>query len=434
MRGNNILNPYDFVVNYITIPKCHAEILVRKRCGKGKKDLLFCKSYFTFSIVFCKIHNMVVRPFWLNQLEDAWKLRPLIWLSGVRRIGKTTLCKMLPEASYMNCDLPSVSRQLENPEYLFGNLAPGTTLILDEVHRIKDPSRLLKIGVDEFPQIKVLATGSSTLAATKKFRDTLTGRKIQLHLPPVLWSECLNVFNLKDLDRRLLHGGLPELLLNEHKDADFYSEWIDSFYARDIQELFRVRNRTGFLKLTELLFMQSGGLLEISSIARDSALTRPTVMTHLEALSAAHAIRLVQPYSSRRQKEIVKRPKVYAFDTGFVTYVKGWNEIRETDRGLLWEHLVLDMLSVENRPVRYWQDKDKTEIDFVIPDQDNNIHAVECKVNPDKYSPKALQKFRTHYPGGKNMCYSPHIKTPYKLSFGDMIVEFRASPEKEHTK
>ena len=377
---------------------------------------------------------MVIRPFWLNHLEQAWKLRSLIWLSGVRRIGKTTLCKMLPEAVYLNCDLPSVSRQLENPEFLFGNLAPGSILILDEVHRITDPSRLLKIGVDEFPEIKILATGSSALAATKKFRDTLSGRKIQLHLPPVLWNECLDTFNLPDLDHRMLHGGLPEFLLNKRKEPVFYSEWIDSFYARDIQELFGVRNRAGFLKLTELLLMQSGGLLEISSVSRDSALSRPTVMTHIEALSAAHAIRLVKPFSGRRQKEIVKRPKVYAFDTGFVTHVKGWNEIRDSDRGLLWEHLVLDMLSVESREVRYWQDKDKTEIDFVIPDQGDNIHAVECKINPEKYSAKALQKFRTHYPKGKNMCYSPHIKTPYKLSFGDMTVEFRASPVKEHIK
>jgi len=372
---------------------------------------------------------MIIRPFWLSKFEKAWKRRPLIWLSGVRRSGKTTLCKMLPDATYLNCDLPSVSRQLENPEYLYRNLAPGSTLILDEIHRIQDPSQVLKIGTDEFPELKILATGSSTLAATKKFRDTLTGRKTQLYLPPVLWNECLNSFNLTDLDHRMLHGGLPEFLLHESKEVEYFSEWIDSFYARDIQELFGVRNRSGFLKLTHLLFMQSGGLLEISSLARKSALSRPTVMIHIEALSAAHAIRLVQPFSSRPQKEIVKRPKVYAFDTGFVTHVNGWNEIRETDRGLLWEHLVLDMLSADNDTIKFWLDKDKTEIDFVLPDHGNRINTVECKVNPHKYSPKALHKFRTHYPEGRNYCYSPHIETPYKLKFGNLEVEFRSTSQ-----
>jgi len=369
---------------------------------------------------------MVYRPFWLNLLEKAWDHRSLIWLSGVRRSGKTTICKMLPDAVYLNCDLPSVRRQLENPEYLYRNLSPDTILVLDEIHRIEDPSLVLKIGCDEFPEIKILATGSSTLAATKKFRDSLTGRKTQLHLPPVLWNECLDDFKIMDLDRRMLHGGLPEFLLERDKVEDLFSEWIDSYYARDIQELFGVRNRTGFLKLMQLMFLQSGGQFEITSLSKESTLSRPTVMAHIEALSAAHAIRLVQPFSGRRQQEFVKRPKVYAFDTGFVNHINGWNEIRETDRGLLWEHLVLDMLSVTNKNLNYWSDKSKTEIDFVLQRKSNIVDAVECKINPDKFSPKALQKFRAHYPEGENLCFSPHIETPYKLNFGNLEVEFRS--------
>ena len=88
---------------------------------------------------------MINRPFWLNILDKAWEKRSLVWLSGVRRSGKTTLCKMIPCSTYLNCDLPSVSRQLENPEYLYRNLSPGTTLIFDEIHRIQNPSLVLKI-------------------------------------------------------------------------------------------------------------------------------------------------------------------------------------------------------------------------------------------------------------------------------------------------
>ena len=151
-------------------------------------------------------------------------------------------------------------------------------------------------------------------------------------------------------------------------------------------------------------------------------------MAHIEALTAAHAIRLISPFSVRRQKEIVKRPKVYAFDTGFVTYVKGWNDIRESDRGLLWEHLVLDMLIAAHKTVNYWQYKDNTEIDFVIQRKNKQIDTVECKINPDKYTPKALHEFRALYPDGKNLCFSPHIQVPYKLKFGHLEVEFRSVP------
>ena len=92
----------------------------------------------------------------------------------------------------------------------------------------------------------MLATGSSTLAATGKFRDSLTGRKEAVHLCPVLWEECAEPFGVPNFDRRLLHGGLPEVLLAARKEAAFFSEWIDSFYARDILELFGIRNGRAF--------------------------------------------------------------------------------------------------------------------------------------------------------------------------------------------
>ncbi len=367
---------------------------------------------------------MIYRKLWVEKLFEAWKLRPLIWLSGVRRSGKTSLAKMLPEAKYYNCDLPSVVRMLEDPEYFYQNHLPGSILIFDEIHRLKDPSLVLKIGVDEHPDLKILATGSSTLSATSKFRDSLTGRKINLYLPPVIWKETVTEFGIPELDKRLMMGGLPEFLLSDSKNISLYSEWIDSYYARDIQELFQVRNREGFLKLLKLLFIQSSGFLEISKLAKDSGLSRPTVMSHIESLSVAHAIYLVTPFSDRSSNEIVKRPKAYAFDTGFVTHVNGWNEIRETDRGLLWEHLVLDMLRVYFADVHYWRDKDDAEVDFVVKGKGKEVHVFECKINPDKFSAKSVMKFRRSYPEGRNFCICPHLSVPYSLLVGGIPIEF----------
>lgn len=121
------------------------------------------------------------------------------------------------------------------------------------MHRLADPSGALDIAADTFPRLRILATGSSTLAATREIRGTLTGRTVGLVLPPVLWTECEEIFGFRDLDRRLLHGGLPALLLSRTKDDSFYGEWMDSSYARDIQELFGIRQRTGFLSLLRLI-------------------------------------------------------------------------------------------------------------------------------------------------------------------------------------
>ena len=366
---------------------------------------------------------MIERPLWLERLEAAWSRRSIVWLSGVRRVGKTTLARMLPDAEYFNCDLPSARRALADPELLFDQRPAGSRLVFDEIHRLDNPSELLKIAADEYPNLRILATGSSTMAATRKFRDALTGRKHTVHLPPVLWEECPDPFGLPDLDRRLLHGGLPDPLLDARKDPAFFSEWMDSFYARDIMELFDIRNRQGFLALFRTLLRQSGGQADYGRLASLCGVSRPTVMTHLEALQIAHAVHAVRPYYRGGKREIARRPKIYGFDIGFVTFEKGWDQLRSDDRGLLWEHLVLDALRFRHQDERifYWRDKSGREVDFVIGRSRDRLDAVECKNNPDKLNPNAAAAFRKRYPEGDNYVVSPGATRPYRMRRGGMI-------------
>lgn len=111
---------------------------------------------------------MVNRAYWQTQVAEAWEERPVVWLTGVRRVGKTTLCSSLKDVAFHDCELPRVRHQIEeDPE---GFLAQVSTshLVLDEVHRIGNPSELLKIAADHFPKLRVLATGSSTLGASRQ--------------------------------------------------------------------------------------------------------------------------------------------------------------------------------------------------------------------------------------------------------------------------
>ena len=374
---------------------------------------------------------MIQRPFWIKKINKAWYKRSIIWLSGVRRVGKTSIAKMLKDAIYLNCDLPSVIRKLEDPEYFLKSIDTKRKLILDEIHRLDDPSTILKIAADEYPELKILATGSSTLEATKKFKDTLTGRKTTLYLPPVLWNECLDDFSIQNLDIRLQRGGLPEVLLDDIHDESFFSEWIDSFYARDIQELFSIRNRSGFIKLMHLLFRSSGNLMEITQLSKMSGLTRPTVMSYLEAMRIANMIFLLPPFHGGGRREIIHRPKCYCFDTGIVNFIKGWNEIREEDRGLLWEHLVLDMLRVKllDHQLYYWRDKSGREIDLVIKRSANTADIIECKINSDQFDPSHFIHFRNIYPNGRNFCFSPKVTEVYKQRKQGMEINFIGSVE-----
>ena len=59
---------------------------------------------------------MVVRHFWLDLIARAWRERSVVWLAGLRRVGKTYLCQSLSDIEYFDCELARVRRMMEDPE------------------------------------------------------------------------------------------------------------------------------------------------------------------------------------------------------------------------------------------------------------------------------------------------------------------------------
>jgi predicted AAA+ superfamily ATPase len=367
---------------------------------------------------------MISRPFWLRRIEQAWREAPIAWLCGVRRAGKTTLAESLgaERIVYVNCDLPTAQDQLGDPQLFFRDCAKPI-VVFDEIHQLRDPARVLKVGADVFAKkLKILATGSSTLAASKKFRDTLAGRKRAVHLLPVLWDELPDF--AAPLTKRLFHGGLPPALLAGEKQPSLYREWMDSFFARDIQRLFGFRDINRFNAMLEYLLRQSGGLFEPTKTATALGITRPTVESHLRALEITHAITLVRPFHGRGQHELTRRPKVYAFDTGFVSFARGWDPLRPDDLGVLWEHLVLEHLQAHfpDTPAQFWRDKSGRELDFVLARRRDEVDVIECKWDPRAFNADALKVFRGLYPKGRNFLVSPSAVQPYSKHFGSLEV------------
>jgi predicted AAA+ superfamily ATPase len=376
------------------------------------------KTNFTIRRLNVKSTFMIERPFWIERVEQAWRKATIVWLTGVRRIGKTTLAKHWHEALFLNCDLPRNRELLADPESFFRQLKPGV-VVLDEIHQNAAPSEILKIAADEFPHLRILATGSSTLAATRKFKDSLTGRKRVVHLHPILAGE-LPLFGGPPLEKRLLHGGLPDRLLADEEDPEFYGEWMDSYFARDVQQLFAVAKRHAFLTLCELLLRQSGQLLEITSLARHCGLSRPTVMNYLEVLEATHLLHLLRPYHGGGRREIIAQPKAYGFDTGFVSHFRGWESFHPEHGGLLLEHLVLDLLRAHfpQQAIHYWRDKQQREIDFVLPGKNAAVTVIECKWSRSSLNTGNLDAFRSLYPKGRNILVTGQAGDPFDRKAG----------------
>ncbi len=368
---------------------------------------------------------MVKRRFWLARIESAWGRRPLVWLSGVRRSGKTSLALSLDAVEYLDCELPRTRQLLRDPEGFWRSLPKGRRVVLDEIHRLDAPGELLKIAADHFPHLRVLATGSSTLGASRKFSDTLTGRKTEIQLTP-LCAEDLEDFGREDLPRRFLHGGLPPFYLEDSPRGADFSEWIDSYWARDVQDLFRLERRDSFLRFLELLLAQSGGMFEATAFAGLCEASRPTISNYLRAMEATHVAHVIRPFSARRRSEIVAAPKVYGFDTGFVCQARGWDRLRPEDNGGLWEHLVLDQMRAHglSGQVRYWRDKQGREVDFVLSGRRGRPTAIECKWSAAAFAAQGLRSFRQLHPDGENIAVCRDVDRPSVKKIDGLRVRF----------
>lgn len=367
---------------------------------------------------------MVQRQFWLKRLEALWEKRSVVWLSGVRRAGKTVLCRSLARVEYFDCELPRVRRLLAEPEDFLRGVR-GRRIVLDEIHRLGNPSELLKIAADHFTDVRIVATGSSTLGAARKFRDTLAGRKAELWLTPITLAD-LEDFGQPSLPHRLLHGGLPPYFLSEELPEREFQEWMDAYWAKDIQELFRLERRHAFQTFVELLLAQSGGIFEATKFAAPCEVSRSTIQNYLRVLEATFVVHLLRPFSSRRQNEIIAAPKVYGFDTGFVCAHRGWTALRREDMGHLWEHFVLNEIhaSTQSRDIRYWRDKRGHEVDFIWLRRGHPPLAIECKWSADHFTPENLRSFAAQYPKAELVVVAQDVERVHRRSFGPVEVTF----------
>jgi hypothetical protein len=367
---------------------------------------------------------VIDRPFWRRRIADAWTRRSIVWLTGVRRVGKSVLCQSLEGAVYFDCELPRTRRRLDDPE-AFLQEHRGQSLVLDEIHRLVNPTQVLKIAADHFPRTRVVATGSSTLGASAHFRDTLAGRKEEVWLTPMIWAD-LHAFEQTNVGHRLVRGGLPPFFLAPHPPERDFQEWLDAYWAKDILELFRLERRHSFQRLFELLLVQSGGIFEATSLARPCEASRTTVLNYLAVLEATFVMHVIRPFAAAGAAEIVAAPRVYGFDTGFVCHFREWDRPRGTELGALWEHLVLNELQahVDRTRLHYWRTKHGNEVDFVLASPAASPMVIECKWSANHFDPAGVLAFRRRYPRGTNLVVAADVTESYSRRFGEAEVRF----------
>jgi uncharacterized protein len=367
---------------------------------------------------------MVQRTFWLKLLESARPKKSIIYISGVRGTGKTSLCQNIPGIEYLDCQTSGVRRHLEKPASFFEQLK-SREVVLDDIHLLPNFHQVLQILADRLPSLKIIMTGSLTFEALSRSDETQLKKIIPIWLLPIMSRDLID-FGNTDLPHRFLRGGLPSFFLSREMKGKDFQDWMDSLWAKDIQEQFRLERRSSLQRFMEMLFRQSGDLFEATRFAAPCEVSRPTIRNYLSALESLGIVYVLPPFTTRRSTEIVSAPKAYAFDTGLICHFRGWNQLRQDDFSLLWRHWVLnEILSLLQSPrLLYWQDKRGHEVDFILIQRDHGLVALQCEWKADDFDPANLKAFRNQYPGGENWIVCQDVDQTFSRSYNSMKVEF----------
>lgn len=342
---------------------------------------------------------MINRKIEKNIVENLFKGKVII-IYGARQVGKTTLVKKIADdykgqSSYFNCDLISVQDALSILEAnrIKNFLGDHNIIILDEAQRIKNIGLILKILIDTYPELQIIATGSSSFDLANEINEPLTGRKIVFNLFPLSVEEIMgdNGFLYIDskLEKILRYGTYPDVFFSEDKEAASKLEEIaSSYFFKDILSFDKIKKSSIIVKLLQLLALQVGSEVSYNELASKLGINRITVEKYIDILEQCFILFRINSFSRNLRNEISKSIKIYFYDLGVRNIlIKNLNPLDiRNDAGFLWENFCILERIKRNKynnifaNYYFWRTYDQKEIDF-IEERDGKLFAYEFKLN-----------------------------------------------------
>jgi uncharacterized protein len=321
----------------------------------------------------------------------------VIIIYGPRRVGKTTLSKQLLEnherSRYINCELLENKAALKttNSSALKSFLGNYRLIVLDEAQHIPDIGLILKILSDTFPEIQIIATGSSSFELGNRISEPLTGRSREYLLYPFSLRELLNIKDLisvnADLDSILRFGLYPEVYGKPEKEAVEELSQISSTYLyKDILQFESLKRPNLLLNLLNALALQIGSEVSLNELSRMLGESVPTIQRYIELLEKSFVIFRLRSFSRNLRKEIAKGQKIYFFDLGIRNaLIRNFNPLNlRSDTGGLWENFCIVERMKSNMNRRrfvnswFWRTYDQKEVDY-IEEEGGQLTAFEFK-------------------------------------------------------
>lgn len=335
-----------------------------------------------------------------SQLTDLLAQFPAVVLLGPRQVGKTTLAFAAqgqhPNAFYLDLELPSAQRQLDDPE-AFLQAHHHQLVILDEVQRQPELFAVLRAVIDQRRRDgemagQYLLLGSASGVLLRQSSESLAGRMAQLELPPFQLREVMPpTATPADMNSLWIRGGFPLSWLAADDAASL--RWREMFIAtyldKDIPALGPRIPSTTLRRLWTMLAHNQGELLDASRLAAALAVSGQTVARYIDLLCDLMLVRRLPAWSGNVGKRLVRSPKVYVRDSGLVHALLGLQTLDDVlghpVAGHSWEGFVIEQLLAAlpnpsgSAQASFYRTSHGAEADLVLPLRNGQTWVVEIK-------------------------------------------------------
>lgn len=339
---------------------------------------------------------------------------------GPRQTGKTTfveelLAKVNKKTLYLNGDDADVRENLAKPNAIQIKqlLSDCEVLFIDEAQRINEIGLFIKIIVDRFKDVQVIATGSSAFELSDKINEPLTGRKYEMMLLPFSYSELVKHTDFlteeRSLEQRLIFGSYPEVI-NDPLNAEEHLKLLtDSYLYKDLFALEEIKKPLLFEKIVKALALQIGSEVNFSELAQLVSADQKTVEKYINLLEKSFVVFTLSSFSGNVRNEIKKNKKIYFYDTGVVNAItRNFSPLaNRNDVGALFEnYMIAERIKYLHQrqidaEVFFWRTTQQQEIDY-IEKKLEGIFAVEFKWS-ERAKNKIPLTFVKAYPEAKTL-------------------------------
>lgn len=352
----------------------------------------------------------------LVNLKAVLKPGKVVVIYGARRTGKTTLLRefLKGEAGpYLLVSGEDITVQSflssQSLEKLKAFVGANRLLVVDEAQKVRNIGLNLKMIVDHIPDIRVIATGSSSFDLARSIGEPLTGRKTTLIQYPLAQLEIGAMEQHHEtaarLEQRLIYGSYPEVVLMEdcREREQYLKEIVSSYLYKDILELEGIRQSAKIGRLLQLIAFQIGKEVSYTELGASLGMSKNTVDHYLDLLEKAFVIQRLGGFSRNLRSEVTKNSRYYFIDTGVRNaLINNFNPIDlRSDVGELWEnYLIMERMKQqeyrrETANNYFWRTYTKKELDLV-EERGGRLYGYEMKWGKSK--PRPPKEWTTAYP------------------------------------